>query len=285
MEPVLPLERATVFFDGTLGTPRLLHPEGVAVDRDGNVWCGGELGEIYRIDANGSEVEVVASTGGFTLGLAFDRQGRLYTCDLGHKAVFRLDPGSRHLERFAPRDGGASPRVPNFPVVDALRNCLYVSDSRDAEQPGPGVWRFDLDSGEGGPWFDRPLTFANGMALSPGGDWLYVVETFARRVARIPIQDDGSPGDVEVFVDGIERLPDGLAFDVEGNLYIACYEPSRLYRARPDGRLELLIDDPEAHTFCHPTNCAFRGTELFTANLGRWHVTRIEVGIAGHPLP
>jgi hypothetical protein len=66
--------------------------------------------------------------------------------------------------------------------------------------------------------------------------------------------------------------------------YVACYEPSRLCRATPDGRLGLLIDDPEAHTLCHPTNCAFRGTDLFTANLGRWHVTRIDAGIEGLPL-
>jgi hypothetical protein len=50
-------------------------------------------------------------------------------------------------------------------------------------------------------------------------------------------------------------------------------------------RVELLIDDPEAHTLCHPTNCAFRGTELFNSNLGCWHVTRTEVGMAGLPLP
>ncbi len=285
MEPILPLDRASVFYDGTLGAPRLLHPEGIVVDRDGNVWCGGELGDIYRIAADGSALEVVASTGGFVLGLAFDQAGRLYACDLGHKAVFRLDPADRRLERFALGGPGGAMRIPNFPVVDARRRCLYVSDSHEPGQPGPGVWRFDLETGDGGLWYARPLTFANGMALSAAGDWLYVAETFARRVTRIPILGDGSAGEAEVFVDGIERLPDGLAFDVAGNLYISCYEPSRLYRADPDGRLELLIDDPEAHTFCHPTNCAFRGTDLFTANLGRWHVTRVDVGMAGLPLP
>jgi sugar lactone lactonase YvrE len=128
------------------------------------------------------------------------------------------------------------------------------------------------------------MNFANGMALSPDRNSLYVVETFARRVSRIPIQEDGSAGMAEVFVDGIERLPDGLAFDIQGNLYISCYEPSRLYCAAPDGRLELLFDDPEAHMLCHPTNCAFRGEDLFTSNLGRWHITKIEVGIPGAPL-
>ncbi len=284
MEPILPLERAAVFVDGMVGQPRLSHPEGIAVDRDGAIWCGGETGEIYRIAPDGSGFEVVASTGGFTLGMAFDAQGRLYTCDLGHKAVFRLDPPTRRLERFS-GDAATPLGAFNAPVVDTRRNCLYVSDSHGPDAPGPGVWRFDLDSGVGGPWYAAPTTFANGMALSPDRETLYLVETFARRVARIPIRADGSADTAAVFVAGIERLPDGLAFDIEGNLYISCYEPSRIFRASPDGRLQLLIDDPEAHTLCHPTNCAFRGTDLFTANLGRWHVTRIAVGIAGSPLP
>lgn len=282
MEPILPLDRASVFYDGTVTEPRLLHPEGVAVDRDGNVWCGGELGEIYRIAADGSRLDVMATTGGFTLGLAFDGAGRLYTCDLKHGAVFRYDPASGELTRFADGDGRLS--VPNYPVVDPRRTCLYVSDSHH-NPAAPGVWRFDLDTGQGGLWYDRPLVFANGLALAPDGDALYVVETFASRVSRIPIRADGTAGEAEVFVAGIERLPDGLAFDAAGNLYIACYEPSRLFRATPDGRLDLLIDDPDAHTLCHPTNCAFRGSDLFTANLGRWHITRIAAGVEGLPLP
>jgi gluconolactonase len=284
VEAILPLGRANVFFDATLGPVRLKHPEGLAVAPDGAIWCGGDGGEIYRIDPEGSAIEVIANTGGFTLGMAFDGAGHLYTCDLGHAAVFRLNIASGQLERFARERGAARLRVPNYPVVDAGRGCLYVSDSHGFGQPGPGVWRFDLATGEGDLWFDQTMTFANGMALSPDRAWLYIVETFARRVVRIPIQTDGAPGNAEPFIKGIERLPDGLAFDSAGNLYVACYEPSRLYRAGPDGRLDLLIDDPEAHTFCHPTNCAFRGSDLFTANLGRWHITRVPVGIAGAPL-
>ncbi len=87
-----------------------------------------------------------------------------------------------------------------------------------------------------------------------------------------------------MFAQDIDRLPDGLAFDVAGNLYVACYEPSRIYRITPDKRVDLLIDDPDAHTLCHPTNCAFRGTELFISNLGRWHITQLDVGVEGLPL-
>lgn len=283
-KPILAFERGSVFLDGTLGAVRLKHPEGIAVADDGAIWCGGDGGEIYRIAPDGSSFEQVASTGGFTLGIAFDGAGGLFACDLGHRAVFRLDLSTRELATFASSSEVTPIRVPNYPVVDVARGCLYVSDSYGPEGPGPGVWRFELATGQGELWYDQPLTFANGMALSPDRSSLYVVETFAHAVCRVPILADGRPGEREVVASGIERLPDGLAFDVAGNLYISCYEPSRIYRLSLEGTLELFYDDPDAHMLCHPTNCAFRGSELFTANLGRWHITRIVTDSPGAPL-
>jgi gluconolactonase len=283
-EPRLSLARASVFFDGSATSPRLRHPECVAVDAQGDVWCGGEEGEVYRIAADGSRIELVASSGGATLGIAFDDAGHLFVCDARAATLDRLDVATGRLERFA-RERAGRMRVPNFPVVDLARGCIYVSDSWSFDEAGPGIWRFDLVSGQGELWYDQPLRFANGMALDLDGDALFVAETFARRVVRIPIDTAGRAGAPEPVVEAIERLPDGLAVDVEGNLYISCYEPSRLYRLRTDMTLELLIDDPEAHMLCHPTNCAFRGRELLTANLGRCHVTRFDVGIEGAALP
>jgi hypothetical protein len=48
MDPLLPMERVEVFFDVTFSEPRLRHPEGVAIDKEGNVWCGGEGGDHRR---------------------------------------------------------------------------------------------------------------------------------------------------------------------------------------------------------------------------------------------
>ena len=128
--------------------------------------------------------------GGFTLGLAFDGSRALYVCDSQHAAVYRLDLKSRGVERFS----GTGIKIPNYPVVDAVRGRLLVSDSHHFAEPGPGVWAYDLATGEGGLWYDKPLRFANGMALSLDGSALYVCETFARRITRIAILADGSAG-------------------------------------------------------------------------------------------
>lgn len=285
MTPVLQIESCSVFYDGTITDPRLLHPEGIAIADDGSVWCGGELGHIYRLGPDGSSLEECASTDGFILGVAFDAKGRLFACDMKHRAIFRFTPSTGHLELFATGNDEHEMRNPNWPVIDTKRNCIYVSDSYDQHETGPGIWRFDLDTGVGALWYPEPLAFANGMALSADGNSLFVAETFAHRVSRIPIMDSGEAGVRNTVVHVGDSLPDGLALDVSGNLYIACYEPSKILRLDAHGNLEVYLHDPTAHVLCHPTNCAFRGKQLFIANLGRWHVSIVDTDISGLRLP
>ena len=274
---VVPLSAMSIHFDGQYSEPRLHHPEGVAVGPDGAVWCGNAEGDILRIGPGTGTIEKYASTGGFTLGMAFDGRGGLFVCDQKSAAVWKLDIDSRSLSRFT----APGIRIPNYPVVDPWRNCLYVSDSYGAGAEGPGVWRYDLATGAGELWWDKPMAFANGMAMAPDGASLFVIETFGRRVSRIAIGADGRPSGISAFVENLPGLPDGLAFDSDGRLYISCYEPSRILRTpAAGGTFEIFAEDATAHLVCHPTNIAFSGSTLYAANLGRWHITRIETGVA-----
>src|SRR5262245_54442449 len=256
------MARGRVFHDGTLTRPQLDHPECVAVHPDGSVWCGGERGQIYRIAPDGGELEEVANTGGFVLGIAFAPSGDvLYACDLAQRAVFTVDVATGVVAAFA--DGFVTP---NFPAV-APEGTVYVSDSNEQGSPGGGIHRFAPD-GSGGLWCDTPLDFANGLALSR--DAVYVVESFRPGVTRVPIGPDGAAGAAEPVLDLPGTVPDGIAFGPDGLLYIGCYEPSQVLRADlATGAVETVLADPTAHLLCHPTNLAFRGSELFTSNLGR----------------
>ncbi len=276
MPDVLSKAAARVFFDGIFTEPRVAHPEGVAVHADGSIWCGTEWGDLLRIEADGSRLTRMGSTGGFALGIAFDSAGNCFICDLKHAAVFRYDAKSGAVAKFA----SSGILVPNFPVVDERRGVLYVSDSRGNNNVGPGVFRYDLRTGEGGVWSTSPMDFANGMAMAPDGQGLYVVESDRSQVSYVPINADGSAGAARVAVSGVNNVPDGLAFAPDGTLYISCYEPSRIYRVRPGGALETLIEDPAATVMAHPTNIAVKGNTLYSANLGRWHITAIDLGEA-----
>ena len=275
-KPLLDMSAARVFFNGIFSEPRVAHPEGVAVHRDGSIWCGTETGDLLRLAADGSSVARMGATDGFLLGIAFDSAGNCFACDLKHAAVFRRDAATGRMDRFA----ASGIRVPNYPVVDEKNGWLYVSDSV-GEDNRSGVFRYDLATGEGDLWCRDAMSFANGMAMAPDSKGLYVVESDAACISYVPIREDGTPGAKQMVVEQVRNVPDGLAFATDGSLFISCYEPSRIYRWRGDRGLELLIEDPTATTIAHPTNIAFKGEKLYTANLGRWHITEIDLSSLG----
>jgi gluconolactonase len=279
MHPLL--SKSSVFAEG------LDHPECVACHPDSTVWAGGEAGQIYRISPDGKTVEEVANTGGFILGLAFSPGAKwLAICDLGKKCVWKLDLPSLHLSKFADGAGGHQFNIPNYAVFDKAGN-LYVSESGAFREVNGKVLKFSPD-GAGEIWYEEPLNFANGMALGPGEKHLYVVTSFLPGVERIAILPDGRAGERSLVCTLPETVPDGLAFDAEGNLYVSCYAPNKIFKVTPGGDTTVFIDDWEAHTLSNPTNIAFGGpnlNQLFAANLGRWHVTKIDAGVRGLALP
>ena len=277
----LSLKRTSLFCEG------LDHPECVAVGPDGTLYAGGEAGQIYRIRADGKQVEQLADSEGFILGVAVSPDGRfLAACDLKHKCVWKLDLAGRTLSEFACGAGEDKFGIPNH-LAFLPDGSLFVTDSGAFRQVTGRIFRFDAD-GRGGIWHPGPFNFANGIALSPRHDAVYVVCSWLPGVERIELRPDGSPGRRSVYAKIPKALPDGLAFDARGNLYVSCYAPARIYKIARDTRnVSILIDDWEAHTLSNPTNIAFGGKnfdQLFVANLGRWHITQIDLRVRGAPL-
>ncbi len=263
------------------------HPECVAWHPDGSLWAGGEAGQIYRIDATTRKVEEIASTGGFILGISFSPDcSWLAVCDLGNKCLWKLDCKTKQLTPFGQEAGSHQFNIPNYACFDQKGN-LYVSESGTFREVNGKIIKYNL-KGEGEIWSEGPLNFANGMALDAQEKNIYVVCSFMPGIERIKILKDGRAGSREVFATLPETVPDGIAFDAEGNLWVSCYSPNKLFKIKPNRTTELIYDDWEGHTLSNPTNIAFGGEnfdQLFTANLGRWHVSKIDVGVKGLKLP
>ncbi len=263
------------------------HPEGLCVHPDGSIYAGGEAGQIYRITRDGKRVDEVArAKGGFMLGVAIDPTGEyLVACDLKQHCLWRLELKSGRMEKFARGAGRAHPfEIPNH-LAFAANGDLYVSDSGVKPHTGK-VLRFD-PGGRGIVWHAGPIKFANGLALDEGEKHLYVTASFLPGVEKIAIKPDGTAGKRSVAVRLPGTVPDGLAFDAKGNLYITCYAPSRIYRLSPEGKLDILVEDWTAHALASATNIAFGGEkfdQLFAANLARWHITRVDLRVKGLPL-
>ena len=273
----LTINDVSIFADG------LDHPECIAVHPDGSVWAGGEAGQIYRISPDGKQIEEINTTKGFNLGLAFSPDASwLAVCDNKNKCVWRLDIATNTLSKFATgaHDHGFS--IPNYPAF-AKDGRLFVSDSGAFRQVTGKIFCFDKD-GNGVIWHNGPFNFTNGLALSAGEDYLYVACTWLPGVERIAINADGTAGKREVYCLLPQTCPDGIAFDADENLYVTCYAPNNIYKVNKLQQVSLLINDWEAHTLSNPTNIAFGGKnfdQLYTANLGRWHVSKININTIG----
>lgn len=276
MKPLVATNRFEVFAEG------LDHPEGLAFDDEGTLWAGGELGQIYRIDRKG-KAKTVAMLGGFNLGLTFSARQELFICNFKLGALIQLDRSGRTMRSWE-RVGRYRLRTPNFAVFDREGN-LYFSDS--------GSW----SAADGFVFVLRPngkieqlldsLAFPNGLSLSADEHTLFVVQSTKNNVLAVPVQQGSLAGRPRVYAGGLREIPDGAALDAKGNLYVTCYASHTVWRVAPNGKVSLFAADREGTMLAGPTNAAFGGPnfdEMYLANLSRWHICRIRVGINGQPL-
>jgi gluconolactonase len=257
------------------------HPEGLAWDpRTGVVYAGGEDGQVYRVTLDG-DVTQVATTGGSLLGLVVDGQGRVYCCDADRGEVVRVDPGSGAVEAYS-----RMPMVcPNAACFDDDGN-LYVTQSGDTKADNGSIVRV-LPGGETSVWSTDLPRYPNGICLAADGRSLYVVESYLPGVSLVPIEPDGSAGRPTPICELPLSVPDGVALDVDGTLYVSCYRPDRIYRIHVGETPEVLADDWQGVVLNAPTNVAFVGDELdrlAVANVGEVTLVIGDVAARGLPL-
>ena len=147
----------------------------------------------------------------------------------------------------------------------------------DAKPDPRGVYwsgncELDFEPGLGGLWrMDKSwepslilegLTLPNGLGWSPDGKTFYLVDSQERVVLQHAYDPESSTLDTHpttlIGPDMFSGLPDGLAVDTRGHLWIAEFAGSALHEFTPDGALEQSISLPTPQ----PTSCAFVGDEL-----------------------
>lgn len=260
------------------------HPEGLAFGPDGSLYCGGEAGQIYRVAPDGKNVEVVGNTGGFNLGLAFSPEGWLLVCDCKQGTLWRFDPHTRQLDVFAKEINREPLGHLNFPVF-CRDGSFFVSESGKWGQADGRVLHFS-PSGEGTVCL-REVDFPNGLALSADESTLFIVLSACDSVARAKVSPELKSEMPEIYASGLESVPDGLALDSTGTLFISCYGNNNIWKVQPDGSIELYATDPTSLLLNRATNIAFGGEDLkslFVANLGGWHISRLPVATPGQRL-
>jgi sugar lactone lactonase YvrE len=210
-----------------------LHPvANPAVDGEGNIYVtfSGSRGQkvpvsLYKISAN-YVVKPFAAELMNPTGLALDRQGILFVSCRNDGTIYRVTPDGRAtqwVEGMGIATGLAFDREGNLYVGDRSGTIFKIS-------PDKQIFVFaTLD----------PSIAAYHLAFSPAGE-LYVTGPTTSSydcVYRINAQ-----GEVSTYFRGLGR-PQGLAFDREGNLFVAASLGGRrgIIRITPQGQAEWVL--------------------------------------------
>jgi gluconolactonase len=129
-----------------------------------------------------------------------------------------------------------------------------------------------------------PHGYANGLAMTADGRNLFMVESDSDAVLHFELKANDSLGLARAYADHVGRFPDGLALDIDGNLYVCCYASDEIWSVSPGGQKSLIAHDRWGIFLGRPTNLAFGGPgldEIFVANLARQTITRAKLGIRG----
>jgi sugar lactone lactonase YvrE len=213
-----------------------LHPvSNPAIDKLGNIYTtfSGAAGQktsvsIYKIDTSLSAKPLVTEMMNAT-GLALDAEGALYVSSRHDGMVYQVSPSgntSTYVEGMGVATGIVFDREDNLFVGDRSGTVFKISRQRQ-------IYVFATL---------EPSIAAYHLAFGPDG-YLYVTgPTTSSFDAVHRIDKDGH---VETFYRGLGR-PQGMAFDVRGNLYVAASLGGRrgVVRISPDRNAELFLSGP-----------------------------------------
>ncbi len=248
--------------------------EGGAAALDGTILFSDIGNRILRYHPLTRRTTVFRQPSGRANGMTFDAQGRLLVCEGAKRGGNRrvsISRGDEPARTLADNWNGQRFNSPNDLCVDRHGRVYFTDPRYVGDEPREikfeGVFRIDPDGRV--VVVQQELSKPNGIQLSPDGQYLYVVDHDPRpggrrQILRFCVASDGSVSSRQVLFDsGPNRGMDGMAVDVEGNLYAAggSGDQAGIYVFGPAGEHLAWIALPG-----DPTNCVF-GKGRFTRTL------------------
>src|SRR3954447_11488533 len=251
-------------------------PEGPAFLPDGSlVVCARRDHYLVRVGVDGTVERHLEMPGLRPNGCKRHRDGRLFVAAMTGPSIVAVDTSGEIATVVSDADDGPL-RGPNDLVFGA-DGALYFTDPGMEFEPVGRVCRA-REPGQPAEVLATDLGYPNGIVVTADGTALLVAETCTLRILRIDLARRGVP---EVFAQLQGGLgPDGMAFDVDGNLYVAHPTEGCVTVVDPDGRIRERIS-LEGQM---PTNVAFRDGSLYVTEDDTRGILRIDLGVAGLPL-
>ncbi len=210
-----------------------LHPvANPALDREGNIYVtfSGSRGQkvpvsIFKIDTN-YDVKPFLSDMMNATAIAFDRDGQMYVSSRHDEAVYKVAPNgtmSVYAEGMGTATGIAFDAAENLYVGDRSGTIFKIARDRQ-------IFVFATL---------EPSVSAYHIAFGPHGDMFVTGPSTSSFDSVYKVDPHGT---VSVFYRGLGR-PQGLALDVEGNIYVAASLAGKrgIVKITPQGKASLEV--------------------------------------------
>jgi gluconolactonase len=197
-----------------------------------------------------------------TNGLTFADDGFLYVCEYGKGKILKINKDA-NIEVYA--DGYKNEKFnrPNDLTFDLNGNLFFTDPkSYDKNILDGRIFLVDAKTQEV-ILLEDSLAFPNGINISPIDGKLYVCESAFNRILRYDITKENRLSNKKVFAVIPGGDPDGIEFDINGNLYVAHFGGKAIYIFSPDGKLLQKIETPGSK----PTNLEFGDEDYKTLYL------------------
>jgi lactonase len=249
-----------------IGESPALFLEGPAFDRAGNLYISSMLdGRVLKITPEKKVTTILRQGGLLPNGIAFHKDGRMFVaCSSGR--LVSLNPDGTGLTDIPARYKG-KPAVFNDLVFDSKGN-LYVTDFiGHVGSPVGGVYRFSADFTKVEPVVEG-LAAGNGIALTPSGKELWVIETGRSDLVYVQLMEDGitirQPAGCTVPYRFTGGGGDSMTVDSAGNAYVCINGQGRVLVLNPKGIpiANVLLPDRDKGMHLAVSNVKFRpGTD------------------------
>ena len=247
--------------------------EGPAVAPDGSIYFTDiRTARIMRFEPKSKKISTYRNNSGKANGLMFDRQGRLLACEGSDGGNMRVSITEKNgkVRTLVDKFEGKRLNSPNDLAITP-EGRIYFTDPRyvgnePRELDFEGVYLIEKNGKV--KVATKEISRPNGILISKDGKTAYVADNHSidcqnRHLASFPIKADGTFGKKTILFDyGEDRGIDGMAMDVDGNLYATAGrgETSGIYIFSPKGEQLAKIALP-----ADPTNCQFGvGDEIDT---------------------